>query len=142
MQRQQIALLGRLDRNEVHGGPLHRLGDGLRIAVVVLVTLEEGLHVLCRDQANVMSECLDLARDVMRARASLQADKAGRQIDKSADKLAARYFDVQGDRAALVEADEVESTCRLTVSMLVPCESPAVARQANIVPSHCQRGLR
>jgi len=44
----------------------------------------------------------------MRARAGLQADKAGRQIDKSADKLAARYFDVQGDRAALVEADEVE----------------------------------
>jgi len=78
----------------------------------------------------------------MRARAGLQADKAGRQIDKSADKLAARYFDVQGDRAALVKADEVESTCRLTVSMLVPCESPAVARQANIVPSHCQRGLR
>jgi len=55
-----------------------------------------------------MSECLDLARDVMGARAGLQANKAGRQIDKSADKLAARYFDAQGDRAALVEADEVE----------------------------------
>ena len=38
MQRQQIALLGRLDGNEVHGGPLYRLGDGLGIAVVVLVT--------------------------------------------------------------------------------------------------------
>jgi hypothetical protein len=40
MQRQQIALLGRLDRNEFHGRSLHRLGDRLRIAVVVLVSLE------------------------------------------------------------------------------------------------------
>jgi hypothetical protein len=29
MQRVQIALLGRLDRDEVHGGPLHGFGDGL-----------------------------------------------------------------------------------------------------------------
>jgi len=40
VEREKIALLGRLDGNEVHGGPLHRLGDGLGIAVVVLVTLE------------------------------------------------------------------------------------------------------
>jgi len=39
VEREKIALLGRLDGNEVHGGPLHRLGDGLGIAVVVL---EEG----------------------------------------------------------------------------------------------------
>ena len=36
VEREKIALLGRLDGNEVHGGPLHRLGDGLGIAVVVL----------------------------------------------------------------------------------------------------------
>ena len=56
VEREKIALLGRLDGNEVHGGPLHRLGDGLRIAVVVLVTLEEGLHVLRRHQAHFVPQ--------------------------------------------------------------------------------------
>ena len=41
VQGEQIHLLGRLDRHERHGGPLHRLGDGFGIAVVVLVALEE-----------------------------------------------------------------------------------------------------
>ena len=44
----------------------------------------------------------------MRARAVLQADKAGRQINKPADKLIARYLDAHHDGAGLVEADEVE----------------------------------
>jgi hypothetical protein len=34
VERQQVALLGRLDRNEAHGGPLHGLGDRLGIAVI------------------------------------------------------------------------------------------------------------
>src|SRR5262249_36184056 len=48
MQRQKIALLMRLDCNEVHGRPLYRLGDGFSIAIVVLVPgrgiLRIGLH--------------------------------------------------------------------------------------------------
>ena len=108
MQRQQIALLGRLNGDEAHGWSLHCLGDRLGIAVVVLVSLEKGLDVLRGDQANVVPEWLNLARDVMRARAGLEADKAGRQIDKPADKLVARYLDAHGDGAAFIEADEVE----------------------------------
>jgi hypothetical protein len=69
IQREQIALFGRLDRNEVHGGPLHGFGDGLGIAVVVFVSLEKRLDVLSRDQANVVPEWPDLARDMMRASA-------------------------------------------------------------------------
>jgi SRSO17 transposase len=37
VERQQIALLGRLDGNEVHGRSLHRLGDGFGIAIVIMV---------------------------------------------------------------------------------------------------------
>ena len=55
MQREQIALLGRLDRDEVHSRSLHGLGDGLGIAEVVLVSLEERLDVLGGDQANVVA---------------------------------------------------------------------------------------
>ena len=89
MQRQQIALLGGLDRNKVHGRSLHCLGDRLRIAEVVLVAFEKRLDVLGWDEANVVAEWLNLAGNVMRARAGLQADKAGRQIHKAADKLVA-----------------------------------------------------
>jgi len=32
VERKMIALLGRLDRVDVHGWSLHRLSDGLRIA--------------------------------------------------------------------------------------------------------------
>jgi len=56
MQRQQIALLGRLDRNEVHGRSLHGFCDGLGIAVVVLVSLEERLNVLGGYQANIVAQ--------------------------------------------------------------------------------------
>src|SRR5262245_43655170 len=99
---------GRLDRDEVHGRSLDGLGDGLGIAVVVLVALEERLDVLGRDQADVMAEWLDLAGYVTRARPGLQANKAGREIDKPADELASGYLEAHGDRAELIKADEVE----------------------------------
>jgi hypothetical protein len=67
VQREEIALLGRLDRDKVHGRPLHRFSDRLGIAIVVLVALEERLYVLGWDQAHVVPECVDLARNVMRA---------------------------------------------------------------------------
>jgi hypothetical protein len=54
MQCQQVHLLRRLDRHEVHGWPLHGFGNRLSIAVVVLVTFEERLNVLRRDQTNIV----------------------------------------------------------------------------------------
>jgi hypothetical protein len=44
----------------------------------------------------------------MRAGSGLEADKAARQIDKSAHELIARYLDAQRDGAALVKTDQVE----------------------------------
>ena len=89
MQRQQITLLRGLDGNEVHGWPLHGLRDRLRIAIVVLVPLQERLHVLRRDQANVMAECPDLPGDVMGAAAGFHADQAARHIGKPTLQLVA-----------------------------------------------------
>jgi hypothetical protein len=75
---------------------LHGLSDGLSIAEVVLVSLQERLDVLGGDQPNVVPEWLDLAGYVMRARTrpGLEAEKAGRQIDKPAEKLVARYITI------------------------------------------------
>jgi len=102
--------LGRLDRDEAHGRSLHGLSEGLSIAEVVLVSLQKWLDVLGGDQPNVVPEWLDLAGYVMRARTrpGLEAEKAGRQIDKPAEKLVARYLDAHHDCATLVETDEVE----------------------------------
>jgi len=106
--------------NEVHSRSLHRLGDCLGIAVVVFVSLEEWLDVLGRNQPDVVPECLDLARDVMRARACLEAEKAGRQIHKPADQLVARYLDARHDCARLVESDEVEGVLAKNLRLKVP----------------------
>ena len=42
MQRLKIELLCALDRHESHGRALHRLSDGLGVAVVVLLPLRKG----------------------------------------------------------------------------------------------------
>jgi hypothetical protein len=78
-----------LDSDEVHRRPLHRFRDRLGIAVVVLVALEERLDVLRRDQADVVSERLNLAGDVMRATAGFKPDKAAWKVGEPARELAA-----------------------------------------------------
>src|SRR5262245_17832916 len=108
MQRQQIALLRGLDGDKAHRWPLYRFRDRLGIAIVVLVALQEGLDVLRRDQAHVVSECLDLAGDVMRATTGLEPDQAALEVGKPACELTARNFGSQHDGATLIETDEVE----------------------------------
>src|SRR5262245_66651103 len=102
MQRQQIALLRGLDRDKVHGWPLHRLRDRFGIAVIVLVTLEKGLDVLRRDQTHVVSERLNLAGDVMRATAGFEPDKAALDVGKPLCELAACYRRSEHDGAKVV----------------------------------------
>ena len=55
MQGQQIHLLWRFDRDKVHGWPLNSFRDRFGIAVIVLVTLKERLHVLRRDQTHLVA---------------------------------------------------------------------------------------
>jgi hypothetical protein len=109
MQGEQIHLLGRLDRHEGHGGPLHRLGDGFGIAVVVLVALQKRFDVLGRDQAHVMAERLQLPADVVGARTGLHADQARRNVGQALRELEPGELDPQHDGAALVLTDKVEA---------------------------------
>jgi hypothetical protein len=109
MQGQEVNLLRRLDRHEVHGRPLHSFCNGLGIPVVVLVPLEEWLHVLRRDQANVVSKRGELAGDVMRSRTCFHADQAARNVGEPALKLSARAFELPNDRPALIETDKMEA---------------------------------
>src|SRR5215510_3477382 len=109
MQSQQVHLLRRLDRHEVHGWPLHGFRNRLGIAVVVLVTFEERLHVLRRHQTNMVSKRGELASDVMRSRTRFHADQAARNVGEPALKLSARAFELPNDRPALIETDKMEA---------------------------------
>ena len=55
-----------------------------------------------------MAERFELAADLMRSRAGLEADQAARHIRQPTFELAARELDPEDDRAALIEADQVE----------------------------------
>jgi hypothetical protein len=78
----------------MHGRPLHGFRNRLRIAVVVLVTLEERLHVLRRDQTHIV---LQLPADVMGTRTRLHADQAARNIGQTAFELTTGYLLLQDD---------------------------------------------
>src|SRR5207245_3357398 len=80
VERLQIELLGGLSRDELHSRALHRLGDRLGVAEVILLSLGIRAHVLRRHQASVVSEYLQLAAQMMRPDASLHADEARRQV--------------------------------------------------------------
>jgi hypothetical protein len=95
--------------HERHGGPLHRLSDGLGIPVVVLVALEERLHVLGRDEAHVMAERLQLPADVVGPGAGLPADQAGWNVGQALRELGPGELEAQHDGAALILADKVEA---------------------------------
>src|SRR5439155_2207605 len=146
MQSQKIHLLWRLDRHKMHGWPLHGFRNRLRIAVVVLVTLEERLHVLRRDQTHIVASGLQLPADVMGTRTGLHADQAARNIGQTAFELTTGYLLLQDDCTPLVEADEVERvladvdpargddpSCLLRCThrmLLEPCFTPPTSVQA------------
>jgi hypothetical protein len=71
-----IELLGGLGCDELHGRALHRLGDRLRIAEVVLLSLAVWAHVLRRHQPGIVPKNLELATEMMCADAGLHADQA------------------------------------------------------------------
>ena len=84
---------------KVHGRPLHRFRDRLSIAIVILMTFEERLHVLRRDQTHIVADRCKLPADVMGARAGLHADQAARNIGKTASKLTTGNLLLQNDGA-------------------------------------------
>src|SRR6516164_3968280 len=58
VQSLQVKLVGGLGRNELHGGALHRLGDRLSIAEVVLLSLAIRPHVFGWHQSGIVAESL------------------------------------------------------------------------------------
>ena len=74
MQRLQVELVDTLGRNELHRRALHRLGDRLGVAIVILLTFAIRAHVLRRHHPSIVAKRLKLATEMMRADAGLHPD--------------------------------------------------------------------
>ena len=88
MQRLQVQLIGGLRRHELHRRPLHRLGDRLGIAEVILLSLGIGTNILRRHQPGIVAKCPKFATEMMCADAGFHADQARRYIGKAGLDLA------------------------------------------------------
>src|SRR5712675_312704 len=79
--KHQAALLLRcLCWHEAHVGSGDRLANSLSVSHVVLLTLNVRLHVSGRHQSHGVTECLKLARPMVRRGARLNADQTGWQL--------------------------------------------------------------
>ena len=108
MQRLQVELVGGLGCNKLHGRTLYRLGDGFRIAKVVLLSLRVRPNILRRHQPSVVTQCFELPTKMMRTDASFHADQARRQIGEPGFDLATRPLLPQHDGTAPVLAHKVK----------------------------------
>src|SRR5258708_26096351 len=77
VKHQAALLLGCLCRHKPHIGSGDRLANSLSVSHVVLLTLNVRLHVSARPQSHGVTECLELARPMVRRGARLNADQTG-----------------------------------------------------------------
>jgi hypothetical protein len=89
MRDLQVELVGGLGRDKFHRWTLHRLGDRLCIAEIVLLPLAVRADVLRRHQPGIMPERGQLPTEVMRADTGLHADQARRHVRKPRFDLSA-----------------------------------------------------
>jgi hypothetical protein len=101
-------LLHRLERHEPHGRPLDGLANRLAVQQIILVRLDEGLHVLRRDQSHVVSLRDQNPPEVVRAAAGLHSHETGRQIRQRPNQLRARARSPNDNPATRIKADEVK----------------------------------
>src|ERR1700687_4607418 len=97
MKHQAALLLGCLGWHEPHVGSGDRLANRFCVGHVILLPFDVGLNVSRRHQPYGMTECLQLARPMMRRGASLDANQTWRQLLEESQhvaplQLAAGYY--------------------------------------------------
>jgi len=108
VQRLQVELLGGLGRDELHRRALHRLGDCLGIAEVVLLPSRVGTHIFGWHQPSVVTKRCEFAAQMMCADAGLHADQTRRQVGEPCFHLAAGPLLAQHDRATPIQTHDVK----------------------------------
>src|ERR1700721_4825034 len=80
VKHQAALLFGILGWHEPHGGSGDRLANRFCVGHVILLPFDVGLNVSRRHQSYGMAKRLQLARPMVRRRASLNANQAWRQF--------------------------------------------------------------
>ena len=106
VQRLLVELRLRLQRHEPHGRPRRRLGDRLRVAVVVLLRLHIRLDVFRRHQPHLVTLRPEDPPQMMRSATGLHPHHARRQAAQELDELAPRQATAQHHRARGVQPRE------------------------------------
>src|SRR3954451_7231726 len=101
-------LVRALEGNKAHSGPLSGLADRLGIGHVVLLPLDEGLHVRRRDETDRVAELGNLTPPVVGARTRLHGHRTGRERGQERQKLAAAQLLAKDHRARAVSPMELK----------------------------------
>ncbi len=91
-QHQRRLFLGALDRHEAHRRPAHRLTAAFGVAGVVLVARHVPLHVLRRDQPNLMAKTAQHPRPLVRGPARLEPHDRRLQLAEERHHLTSTEF--------------------------------------------------
>jgi len=103
VERLEVNLLGDLRRDELHGRALHRLGDRLGIAEVVLLASGVGTHIFGGRQPSVVAKRCEFAAQVMRAKRPLPFRSGKAEYSRAVFPPCTRPLLAQYDRTALIE---------------------------------------
>ncbi len=102
-------MVGRVTASQI--APHPELVEG-GIRRVVLVALHIGLHVARRHHADLMAERRDLARPIVRARASLHPHKTRRQLLEKGENLPAAQLAADNGLARRINAVDLKNGLR------------------------------
>src|SRR5215208_6185127 len=103
MEHESRLLLDRFDRRKPHCRTAHGFADRCRIEGVALSTLHIRLYIAGRHHPHLVTERGQFSRPVMRGRAGLNADQAGRQRGEEAQHLAPAQLFAQNHLPVLVD---------------------------------------
>jgi hypothetical protein len=109
VQHQTALLLGGLGRHEPHIGPGDRLANGLCVSRVILLPLDVRLHIGRRHQPHGMTQCLELARPMVRRTAGFDTDKTWRQLLEERQDIATFQLPANNHLSAGVNAVNLEN---------------------------------
>jgi hypothetical protein len=108
MQGLKIELLGALDWHKPHGRPLHRLCNGLGVAI--LLPFPEGLHVLSWDQPDVMADGRQSTANMMCAGTGFDAHETGLQVRQVLLQSHSRQLLAHDHLPTRIHSNEVKAT--------------------------------
>ena len=108
VEHQAALLLGSLGWHKPHVGPGDRLANGLCVSRVILLPLHVGLHVGRRHQPHRVTQCLELARPVVRRGTGLYANQARWQLLEERQDVAPLQLAANDNLASGINAVNLE----------------------------------